>query len=89
MKKITIGLIIVAVMAILAFGLAYAASDSAVAHSQACNHASETGKAHASDNSVLNSCVPQTCPPNSVGIPPNCVCIFGTDPVTGTCLPPA
>ena len=56
-------IIIAVVAALLAFGLVYAASESAVAHSQACDHASDTGKEHASDNSVLSSCGSPPPPP--------------------------
>ena len=55
MKK-TISFFVIMILAVLAFGIAYAASQSAVTNSQACEHASDTGKEHASDNSVLKSC---------------------------------
>ena len=60
MKK-TIIFFVIMILAVLAFGIAYAASQSAVTNSQACEHASDTGKEHASDNSVLSSCAPKTC----------------------------
>ena len=61
MKKRLVGaLAIVAVLAILAY-TAFAASQNAVDNSKACQHASQSGKDHASDNSVLSSCV-HDCP---------------------------
>ena len=56
MKNKLVYVVIAVVAALLAFGFVYAASESAVANSQACDHASDTGKSHASDNSVLSSC---------------------------------
>lgn len=68
--------VVIAVLAaLLAFGFVYAASQSAVENSQACEHASETGKEKANSNSVLSSCVPQVCPPCTIGTPPDCVSI--------------
>lgn len=85
-KRIVWTLAVFAALVILAY-TAFAANQNAIDNSQACQHASDNGQEHASDNSVLSSCVPAECPPNSVGTPPNCVCAFGTNP-DGTCVPP-
>jgi len=46
---------ILATFVILAYAV-FAANQNAVDNSQACDHASDNGKSHASDNSVLSSC---------------------------------
>ena len=60
---------ILATFVILAYAV-FAANSNAVANSQACEHASQTGKDNANENSVLSSCVqPPTCVP---GVPLCC-----------------
>ena len=83
-KRLVGVLAIVAVLAILAY-TAFAASQNAVDNSKACQHASQNGKDHTSDNSVLSSCKTScpspgiididgncVCPPDLPGVPPNC-----------------
>ena len=53
MKK---ALILVFLVVLLFATNVMAADQHAIDHSQACVHASETGKANASENSVLASC---------------------------------
>ena len=54
-NKISGVLAILATFVILAYAV-FAANQNAVDNSQACDHASQTGKDHASGNSVLSSC---------------------------------
>ena len=58
MKKKLSYIVIAAVAALLAFGFVFAANQNAIDNSQACSHASDTGKTNANENSVLNRCVP-------------------------------
>ena len=62
-KKIVGVLAIVALIAVLAYTV-FAANYNAEDNSEACNHASDTGKERSSDNSVLKSC--QDCPDGDV-----------------------
>ena len=62
MKNKLVYVVIAVVAALLAFGFVYAASENAVENSQACDHASDTGESHASDDSVLSSCLPPPPP---------------------------
>ena len=60
MKKTIALAIIVGLIAVMAFGVAYAANDAADVHSQACNHASVNAIAIASDASNGESVLSQT-----------------------------
>ena len=55
-KRIVGVLAILATFVILAYAV-FAANQNAVDNSEACDHASDNGKTHASENSVLSSCV--------------------------------
>jgi len=67
MKKVIV--IVLLLLALFATAV-IAADDQAIEHSQACDHASQTGIEHASDNSVLASCRP---PPCNLLVDPLCV----------------
>ena len=58
MKKITMGLMVIAVMAVLAFGLAYAVSDND--NLKPCDNSNGpvSGNGIGSASSILNRCVP-------------------------------